>query len=157
MSVNRQFPDSAQGQGVSLMSDNSCQPTSLAFMRACATLGIHLSFTSDNNPKGNADTARCTQTLKEECLWLHEWMCPFALISALAAWIHDYLSIDCIQLWVIRHPGSLNGTTPPTTALRSSPLDKLGALHRWNPNHSAIPPTVKRRSTPRIGKHPMFP
>ena len=31
MAVNRQFPDGARGQDLSLMSDNGCQPTSLAF------------------------------------------------------------------------------------------------------------------------------
>jgi len=90
MAVNRQFPDGAQGRNVSLMSDNGCQPTALAFMRACATLQIHQAFTSDNNPKGHADTERCMRTLKEECLWRHEWTCPVALASALAAWIDDY-------------------------------------------------------------------
>jgi transposase InsO family protein len=90
LAVNGQVPDGAQGQGVSLMSDNGCQPTSLAFMRACATLEIHQAFTSYNNPKGNADTERCIRTLKEECLWLHEWTCPFALISAVGAWIDNY-------------------------------------------------------------------
>jgi putative transposase len=79
MAVNRQFPQGARGQGVSLMSDNGCQPTSTMFMQACATLEIHQTFTSYNNPKGNADTERFMRTLKEECLWLQEWTCPFAL------------------------------------------------------------------------------
>jgi putative transposase len=48
-------------------------------MRACGTLGIQQAFTSYNNPKGNADTERVIRTLKEECLWLHEWTCPFTL------------------------------------------------------------------------------
>jgi hypothetical protein len=29
------------------------------------------------------------RTLKEECLWLTEWTCPFVLITALEAWIDD--------------------------------------------------------------------
>jgi putative transposase len=40
MAINSQFPEGVQGQEVSLMSDNGCQPTSTAFMRACGTLGI---------------------------------------------------------------------------------------------------------------------
>jgi len=36
--MNRQFPDGIDGQDVSLMADNGCQPTSLAFMRACAAM-----------------------------------------------------------------------------------------------------------------------
>jgi hypothetical protein len=32
---------------------------------------------------------RVMRTLKEECLWLTEWTCPFVLITALEAWIDD--------------------------------------------------------------------
>lgn len=72
------------------MSDNGCQPTSVAFMKACATLGITQTFTSYNNPKGNADTERLMRTLKEELLWLHEWTSPLELEQALATWIEWY-------------------------------------------------------------------
>jgi putative transposase len=90
MAVNHQFPAGARDQGSSLMSNNGCQPTSLAFMKACSTLGIQQAFTSYNNPKGNADTERVIRTLKEECLWLQEWTSPFELTRALAVWITDY-------------------------------------------------------------------
>jgi putative transposase len=90
MAVNRQFPHGARGQGVSLMSDHGCQPTSTAFMQACATLEIHQACTRDHNPKGNADTERFIRTLKEECLWLQEWTCPLKLMHALKDWLaHD--------------------------------------------------------------------
>ena len=90
MAVNRQGPNGARGQDISLMSDHGCQPTSLTFMQACHTLGIHQAFPSYNNPKGNADTERMMRTLKEECLWLTEWSTPPELIRALEAWIDDY-------------------------------------------------------------------
>ena len=90
MAVNRQCPQGARGQGLSLMSDNGCQPTATAFMQACSLLGIEQAFTSYNNPKGNADTERMMRTLKEECLWLYEWTCPFTLARALERWIADY-------------------------------------------------------------------
>jgi putative transposase len=90
MAVNQQFPDGARGQDLSLMSDNGCQPTAVAFMKACSTLGIHQSFTSYNNPKGNTDTERFMRTLKEECLWLQEWTCPFDLMKTLERWIAYY-------------------------------------------------------------------
>jgi putative transposase len=77
IAVNRQFPEGVQGKGLSLMSDNGCQPTSTAFIRACGISGIQQAFTSYHNPKGNADTERVMRTLKEECLWLQEWSCPF--------------------------------------------------------------------------------
>ena len=72
------------------MSDHGCQPTSTAVMRTCGTLGVQQAFTSDNNPKGHADTERVIRTLKEECLWLQEWTCPFTSASAFTAWIDDY-------------------------------------------------------------------
>jgi putative transposase len=90
MAVNHEFPTGARDHGVSLMSDNGGQPASLAFMQACQTLGVYQVFTSDTNPKGNADTERLMRTLKEECLWLQEWTSPFELIRALEVWITDY-------------------------------------------------------------------
>jgi putative transposase len=53
-------------------------------------LGVQQAFTSYNNPKGNADTERVLRTLKEECLWLHEWTCPVTLASDLETGIADY-------------------------------------------------------------------
>ena len=88
--VNAQFPDGARDQGLALLSDHGCQPTSTALMRACVTLGIHQALTGDNHPKGHADTERVMRTMKEVCLWLTEWTCPFQLITALEAWIADY-------------------------------------------------------------------
>ena len=73
LAVNRQFPDGVRDRALHLMGDNGCQPTALAFMRACATMGIRQAFTSYNNPKGNADTERFMRTLKEELVWLREW------------------------------------------------------------------------------------
>jgi transposase InsO family protein len=90
MAVNRQFPEGVCGAGLNLMSDNGCQPTSTALMRACGTLGSRQAFISDNNPKGHADTERVIRTLKEECLWLHEWTSPFTLASALKTSIDQY-------------------------------------------------------------------
>jgi putative transposase len=90
MAVNRQCPAGVRASDLALMSDNGCQPTSTAFMRACGTLAIPQAFTSDNNPKGNADTERVRRTLKEECLWLSEWTCPWAVGEALSTWIQRY-------------------------------------------------------------------
>jgi hypothetical protein len=75
------------GQEVSLMSDNRCRPTSLAYMQAFHTLGNHQACTSSNNPQGHADTERVMRTIKEECLWLQAWTSPLALIRALEVWI----------------------------------------------------------------------
>lgn len=90
MAVNRQFPRGVRNQGLSLMTDNGSQPTSLKFMKTCNTLGIHQAFTSYNNPKGNADTERVIRTLKEECLWLREWRSYAELATGLEPWIEYY-------------------------------------------------------------------
>ncbi len=90
--VNRQFPPGVRGQGLSLLSDHGCQPTSVAFMKTCATLGITQAFTSYNNPKGNADTERLMRTVKEELLWLREWTGVLELEHAVPAWIDWYNS-----------------------------------------------------------------
>jgi putative transposase len=87
MAVTHRFPQGGRGQGVSLMSDNGCQPTSTTFMQSCAILDIHQACTSYNNPKGNADTERFMRTLTEECLWLQEWTCPLELMRALKDWL----------------------------------------------------------------------
>lgn len=90
--VNHEFPDGARDQGLHLMSDNGCQPTSVAFMKACGQMGIQQAFTSYNNPKGNADTERMMRTLKEELFWLREWSSPTQIAEALDAWIAWYHS-----------------------------------------------------------------
>lgn len=84
------FPEGVRGQGLSLMSDNGCQPTGTTFTRECATLGISQAFTSYNNPKGNADTERTMRTLKEELLWLQEWRSLEHLGQELSAWIEKF-------------------------------------------------------------------
>lgn len=90
MVVNRQFPYKDRDQEVSLMCDNRGQPTSRAFMKACATLGIQQVFIRDQNPKGHADTERFRRPLKEGCLWLQAWISPLELMRALKDWLaHD--------------------------------------------------------------------
>jgi transposase InsO family protein len=88
--VQRQFPQGSRDHGLLLMSDNGCQPTSVAFMETCTTLGITQAFTSYNNPKGNAETEWLMRTLEEELLWLCEWTSPVALEQALATWVEWY-------------------------------------------------------------------
>lgn len=89
------------------MSDNGCQPTSVAFMKTCVTLGITQAFTSYNNPKGNADTERLMRTLKEELLWLREWTSPLELERALAAWVDWYNTSYLHSALGYRTPGQV--------------------------------------------------
>jgi len=110
--TNRQFLHGIEGQGVNLMADNGCQPTSLAFMRACAALGIRQAFTSYSNPKGNADTERFLRTLKEELVWLREWTSPGAFFSALDRWLAEYNATYLHSALGYRAPKCVRGRTP---------------------------------------------
>lgn len=89
--LQRQFPQGVREADLKLISDNGCQPTSVAFMQNCRDLRIEQIFTSYNNPKGNADTERFMRTMKEDCLWLKNWNDPQILIAELNRWIEvDY-------------------------------------------------------------------
>ncbi len=90
--VNRQFPRGIREtkEELNLMSDNGSQPTSRAFMQACATLEIRQAFTAYSNPKGNAETERMMRTLKEELLWLSEWHTIEAIKTALDKFVEEF-------------------------------------------------------------------
>ena len=88
--VLQEFPNGVRGQGLKLISDNGCQPSSRSFMKVTATLDIEQIFTSYNNPKGNAETERFMRTLKEELLWLEEFAGLDEAQDKLSAWIDFY-------------------------------------------------------------------
>ena len=88
--VYQQFANGVRGQGIKLVSDNGCQPTSTKFMKTCNHLGITQVFTSYNNPKGNAETERMMRTLKEELIWLREWSGTNEVEQAFKQWAKSY-------------------------------------------------------------------
>ena len=89
--VNEQFPEGIrESEGLKLVSDNGCQPTSVSFMAACRALDVKQIFTSYNNPKGNADTERVIRTLKEDLIWPREWNSYQQLENALKRWVKNY-------------------------------------------------------------------
>lgn len=90
MALNCQFPNGAKGHNLKLISDNGCQPTSIAFMKYCSITGVQQIFTSFCNPKGNAETERFMRTIKEECCWLQDWNSFDELKSELIEWIDFY-------------------------------------------------------------------
>jgi transposase InsO family protein len=117
--ANRQFPDGINGAGVSLMSDNGCQPTSTWFMRNCAAMGVRQAFTSYNNPKGNADTERMFRTLKEELIWLKDWYSPQELERELNSWVEGYNN---------SYLHSTLGYRPPNVAEASYYADQMSTI-----------------------------
>ena len=89
MALNSQFPYGVREQGLNLVSDNGCQPTSRSFMRDMAELDINQIFTSYNNPKGNAETERMMRTVKEEIIWLNEFESFKEASQAVGNWIKE--------------------------------------------------------------------
>ena len=88
--VNTRFPEGIQANMPKLISDNGCQPTSIAYMKACNLLKIKQIFTTWNNPKGNADTERVMRTIKEDLVWTKDWDNPFLFETAFSDWIKSY-------------------------------------------------------------------
>ena len=88
--VLQEFPRGVRGQGLKLISDNGCQPSSRSFLKVTATLDIEQIFTSFNNPKGNAETERFMRSLKEELLWLEEFAGLDEARERLSIWIDFY-------------------------------------------------------------------
>lgn len=90
--VNTQFPQGIREVACppTLVSDHGSQPTSKAFMNACAGLRLDQHFASYNNPRGNADTERVIRTLKEDLIWPREFTSYEQLEQALADWVHAY-------------------------------------------------------------------
>lgn len=88
--VNERFPFGVKGNGLHLVTDNGCQPTSIAFQDYCASTGIEQIYTSYNNPRGNAETERVIRTMKEELLWLREWSSFDEIEKAVESWVKDY-------------------------------------------------------------------
>jgi putative transposase len=111
--VNARFPNGVREAGLRLISDNGCQPTSIAYQDYCGHTGIEQIYTSYSNPKGNGDTERFMRTMKEELLWLHEWKSLEEVKTALNTWIqeynanylhsaHDYRSPDELEGFIVR-------------------------------------------------------
>lgn len=92
MAVQNQFPEGIREAPSipELISDNGCQPTGGHFAKACKDLCIKQIFTSYNNPKGNADTERFFRTIKEDLIWINEWLSFYQLKEAITAWIARY-------------------------------------------------------------------
>lgn len=102
--VLEEFPKGSREKGLFLMSDNGSQPTSGKFMKVSGLLGIQQTFTSYNNPKGNANTERWFRTFKEDCLWQHEWDNFSQVKKDIASWIDFYNNQYCHS--------ALNGLSP---------------------------------------------
>jgi transposase InsO family protein len=60
-------------------------------MKEMKTLEIEQIFASYDNPKGNADTERVIRTVKEEVIWINEFIGLEESKESIARWIEqDY-------------------------------------------------------------------
>lgn len=92
--VNLQYPEGIaavdEQERPKIVSDNGCQPTSKAYQTYEKQLGLRHIFTSYSNPKGDADTERVIRTLKEDLLWIREFVDVVQLQEELDKWVNDY-------------------------------------------------------------------
>ncbi|MDW7973366.1 MAG: DDE-type integrase/transposase/recombinase [Thermodesulfovibrio sp.] len=88
--LQAEFYEGVRGSGLKLISDNGSQPTSTAFMKDMAVLGIEQIFTSYDNPKGNAHTERVMRTIKEELIWVNEFSSFEEAKERIREWVGFY-------------------------------------------------------------------
>jgi transposase InsO family protein len=93
--VLQEFPPGVRGQGLKLLSDKVCQPSSRSYLKVTATLDIEQIFTCYDNPKGNAEIEWFMRTMKEKLIWLEEFAGLEEVHEKLKTWIDfdnkDYL------------------------------------------------------------------
>ncbi|MCP9454580.1 MAG: hypothetical protein NNA18_00540 [Nitrospira sp.] len=85
--VPRQFPLGSCDQSLHRMSDTGCQPTAIAFLKACAPLASRRPSPATTIPQGTRIRKAHAGTLNEERLWLREWTSPLELEQAFTAWV----------------------------------------------------------------------
>jgi len=90
MALNEEFPMGVRGSGLKLVSDNGCQPTSVAFTSEMSCLEIRQIFTAFSNPKGNAETERMMRTIKEEAVWINEFESFEEAKEVIGKWVEWY-------------------------------------------------------------------
>ncbi|UFJ42999.1 IS3 family transposase [Brevibacillus humidisoli] len=74
MAIDYRFPTGVKGQGLRIRSDNGCQMTSKRYVHALKDAGIKQERTGYNNPDANAYIERWFRTLKEETVWVQEYL-----------------------------------------------------------------------------------
>ncbi|UFJ40085.1 IS3 family transposase [Brevibacillus humidisoli] len=74
MAIDYRFPTGVKGQGLRIRSDNGCQMTSKRYVQALKDAGIKQERTGYNNPDADAYIERWFRTLKEETVWVQEYL-----------------------------------------------------------------------------------
>lgn len=93
MAWSNAFPhgvDSEEQITVTLRHDNGTQFTSEHYRTSAHDLGIKLSRTAYRHPDGNAFIERVFRTLKEEAVWLNDFLSFDEAFEAIMVWLDDY-------------------------------------------------------------------
>lgn len=77
-------------RGITLRCDHGTQFTSKAFRAEMDHLGIDISWAFVREPQGNGCIERFNRTLKEQCVWLHDFDDIDQAKATIGAFIHDY-------------------------------------------------------------------
>lgn len=92
------------GRGLKVRCDHGSQYLSRAFQAEMAHLGIEISWAFVGEPQGNGVAERFIRTLKEQCLWLHDFETLQEAQGAIDQFIRRYNGQWLIQRLGYRSP-----------------------------------------------------
>lgn len=84
------FPDRVKPADLELRTDNGSAFGAAAFVAEVARQGLQLTKTFYRSPEGNAITERFFRSLKEECVWQHQFASFAEAEPVITAWIRFY-------------------------------------------------------------------
>lgn len=84
------FPNRAKPADLELRTDNGSAFGAASFLAEVARQGLHLTKTFYRSPEGNAIVERFFRTLKEECVWQHQFESFAEAERVITEWIRFY-------------------------------------------------------------------
>ena len=90
MAVLERFPDGAVPEGLATRSDGGSQYTSDRFISALKAYGIKQEVTGKNRPDQNAYIKAFHRSLKEDCIWQHDFQTFHEADAAIRQFFYEY-------------------------------------------------------------------
>jgi len=90
MAVLERFPDGAVPEGLATRSDGGSQYTSDRFISALKAYGIKQEVTGKNRPDQNAYIEAFHRSLKEDCIWQHDFQTFHEADAAIRQFFYEY-------------------------------------------------------------------
>jgi putative transposase len=90
MAVLERFPDGAVTEGLATRSDGGSQYTSDRFISTLKVYGIKQELTGKNRPDQNAYIEAFHRSLKEDCIWQHDFQTFHEADAAIRQFFYEY-------------------------------------------------------------------